>query len=124
MAPLCPYCQTPLGAAETLVACPQCQATHHPDCYRENGGCAVPGCTGRPSTTPRAPQVTEPISARQSMPTRVVVDQHSLPPVPEHQPSDNRGASRARLTDTEMILIIATLILAIVVVIILLLLLA
>ncbi len=124
MAPLCPYCQTPLGADETLMACPQCHATHHPDCYRENAGCAVPGCTGRPSSAPHAPQVAEPISARQSMPTQVVVDQRSLPPAPEAQSSANRSGGRTRLTDTEKILIIATLVLAIVVVIILVLLLA
>ena len=124
MPALCPYCQTPLQDGEALVACPACNATHHPDCYRENGGCAIPGCTGRPTRAPRAPQATQPISPRTDEPVRLVFDDHSLPratPVSEPAP---QGGGRTRLSDTEKILIIATLVLAIVVIIILVLLLA
>ena len=125
MPSLCPYCQSSLESGLALIACPECGATHHPDCYRENGGCAVPGCAGRPGTAPTPPRATAPVSPRQDTPQRLVVDDRSLPlaaPVDNGQASSS--LSRTRLTDTEKILIIATLVLAIVVIIILVLLLA
>jgi hypothetical protein len=38
----CPYCHTPVGAHGR--ACERCDSAHHPDCWQENAGCAVPGC--------------------------------------------------------------------------------
>jgi hypothetical protein len=45
--PSCPYCQAPVRAART--ACPACGAPHHPECWVENAGCAVPLCEAGPS---------------------------------------------------------------------------
>ena len=43
---LCPYCFTPAfpGACD----CPRCGASHHDDCWADNGGCAVAGCGVEP----------------------------------------------------------------------------
>lgn len=63
---LCPYCQTPLGAGSPVKSCPVCDATHHPECFDENGGCSVPACAGGPEETARPPLIVEPVSAASS----------------------------------------------------------
>lgn len=35
-------------AIGSVVACEECAAVYHPDCWRYNGGCAVYGCSGAP----------------------------------------------------------------------------
>ena len=52
----CPYCRASLRSFDQTVECPSCHATYHAECWSENGGCAVLGCssagshpqTGRP----------------------------------------------------------------------------
>jgi hypothetical protein len=51
---LCAICQTPLAAEEPATECPGCKARYHPDCWTENGGCAVYGCEQVPPTQARA----------------------------------------------------------------------
>lgn len=41
---ICPYCRYEVFAAEGEHVCPLCEATHHSECWAENGGCAVIGC--------------------------------------------------------------------------------
>jgi len=43
-APRCAFCLTPFAEGEEVVACPDCRASYHQDCWEENGGCAVYGC--------------------------------------------------------------------------------
>lgn len=47
---LCAICQTGFGAQDAKVACPGCHAEYHEDCWTENGGCAVYGCSHVPAT--------------------------------------------------------------------------
>lgn len=47
---VCPYCQTPVAASAQFVTCPACRTPYHPDCWQENRGCAVYGCTVRLSS--------------------------------------------------------------------------
>jgi hypothetical protein len=53
-AAICPYCR---GAIEPQEAnellCPACSTPHHADCYGENAGCTVFGCTAAPSEEPK-----------------------------------------------------------------------
>lgn len=50
MNPICPYCRTEVGEAEgERKDCPGCGAPHHADCFLENGGCTVFGCSHAPS---------------------------------------------------------------------------
>lgn len=60
----CPYCRFPLKEGSPVGQCAVCGAVHHEDCYRDNGGCAVVGCSGgpslRPSTSGAAPNVAMP----------------------------------------------------------------
>jgi TM2 domain-containing membrane protein YozV len=48
--PVCPYCRTEVGEAEgERKDCPGCGTPHHADCFTENGGCTVFGCSHAPS---------------------------------------------------------------------------
>jgi hypothetical protein len=44
----CPYCQSIIPTNAEHVICPACCIPQHPDCWRENGGCAVYGCLWGP----------------------------------------------------------------------------
>ncbi|HXT26245.1 MAG TPA: NINE protein [Candidatus Eisenbacteria bacterium] len=50
MNPICPYCRTQVGDAEgERRDCPGCGTPHHVDCFAENGGCTVFGCSHAPA---------------------------------------------------------------------------
>jgi len=44
----CPFCLTAIVAGDATTTCPSCHAVHHHDCWEENQGCAVYGCTHVP----------------------------------------------------------------------------
>jgi predicted RNA-binding Zn-ribbon protein involved in translation (DUF1610 family) len=50
---LCAICQSPLNAGEPQTACPECKAAYHSDCWEENGGCAIYGCSKVPEIEQR-----------------------------------------------------------------------
>ncbi len=60
-ATICPYCRTAFASPEEEMACQGCGTPHHQDCYAENGGCTVFGCTSAPAEEPKlaisAPEV-------------------------------------------------------------------
>lgn len=117
MPPRCPYCQSPVGSGDVALRCPVCDATHHADCFSENGGCAVYGCGARPTDIPSAPQMAEPVSARQTL-DLMDLEPTDLPRVTYPQgftpPRSGRG-----LSETEQALILLTVIIAIAVIIVL-----
>jgi TM2 domain-containing membrane protein YozV len=45
--PICPYCRTELE--EQPLECPGCGTPHHSECFAENGGCTVFGCSAAPA---------------------------------------------------------------------------
>jgi TM2 domain-containing membrane protein YozV len=52
--PVCPYCRTEVGAGEgERLDCPGCGTPHHPECFAENGGCTVFGCSKAPQDEPK-----------------------------------------------------------------------
>jgi hypothetical protein len=51
---LCAICQTAVLAREEKTFCPECHSPYHSDCWQENGGCALYGCTQVPATEGRA----------------------------------------------------------------------
>lgn len=54
MNPVCPYCRTEIGAGEgERLDCPGCGTPHHPECFAENGGCTVFGCSKAPQDEPK-----------------------------------------------------------------------
>src|SRR5450432_1104031 len=49
-APVCPYCRTVIEPdSGNEIVCAGCGTPHHADCYAENGGCTVFGCSAAPA---------------------------------------------------------------------------
>lgn len=47
--PVCPYCRMSIDTAtEAVTVCPSCATPHHRDCWAENEGCTVFGCSSAP----------------------------------------------------------------------------
>jgi TM2 domain-containing membrane protein YozV len=67
---VCPYCRAPISPEEPVSACEGCGTRHHTDCYAENGGCTIFGCSGAPAEEPKL-TVSSPelVSAAHSAPT-------------------------------------------------------
>jgi hypothetical protein len=54
VAAICPYCRAPIEADfGNEMVCAGCGTPHHADCYEENGGCTVFGCTAAPAEEPK-----------------------------------------------------------------------
>lgn len=49
----CPYCRANIVEADPSVTCEACGTVHHADCYEENGGCTIFGCSKAPADEPK-----------------------------------------------------------------------
>lgn len=52
-AEVCPYCRGPLLIEEQVTECDGCGTRHHADCFAENGGCTIFGCSKAPVDEPK-----------------------------------------------------------------------
>jgi TM2 domain-containing membrane protein YozV len=53
-AAVCPYCRAAIEPDEAqTVLCSGCGTPHHADCFEENGGCTVFGCSAAPAAEPK-----------------------------------------------------------------------
>lgn len=50
---VCPYCRAPIEDETEGIVCPGCGTPHHGDCFEENGGCTVFGCSSAPPAEPK-----------------------------------------------------------------------
>lgn len=50
---VCPYCRAPIEDETEASVCPGCGTPHHGDCFEENGGCTVFGCSAAPAAEPK-----------------------------------------------------------------------
>jgi TM2 domain-containing membrane protein YozV len=93
MTAACPYCRAPIEADDESIVCEACATPHHADCYAENGGCTVFGCSKAPVDEPKISISTSdlnstvrPAAATPSMPTppppRRAGSTTSVPPPP------------------------------------------
>lgn len=82
----CPYCRSTIEERERVTECPACNATHHADCWAENGGCAVPLCEGGPKEGATPAEATVP-PAEVEAPTQVVAVDPPPPPPPTPSPA-------------------------------------
>jgi TM2 domain-containing membrane protein YozV len=61
---ICPYCRGPVSTEEPIIVCEGCGTRHHTDCYAENGGCTIFGCSCAPAEEPKltvsAPELVRP----------------------------------------------------------------
>lgn len=61
--PLCPICQTGVASEELCVACPECEQTHHRECWWEMAGCGTYGCKEAPAVEKSETSVDTPLAA-------------------------------------------------------------
>ncbi len=52
MATICPYCRGKIDEEE-ISECPDCGIPHHLECWHENNGCSIPGCSQSPEDEPK-----------------------------------------------------------------------
>jgi len=50
---VCAICQSPFTHADNKTTCPDCHAEYHAECWQENGGCGVYGCSQVPKIEQR-----------------------------------------------------------------------
>ena len=82
-AEVCPYCRTAVAAADQSLVCEGCGTMHHADCYAENGGCTIFGCSKAPGDEPKMSVSTpELAAAATSLSTPAPVTNNRLPPPP------------------------------------------
>jgi TM2 domain-containing membrane protein YozV len=55
VAATCPYCRGPIeeDADAPKITCYGCGTPHHAECFEENGGCTVFGCSAAPAEEPK-----------------------------------------------------------------------
>lgn len=82
-AEVCPYCRTKIGPEDWPVVCEGCGTAHHADCYSENGGCTIFGCSKAPGDEPKV-SVTSPelVAVAATAPAAAVVENRLPPPPP------------------------------------------
>ncbi len=85
---VCPYCRAPISAEEPTTGCSGCGTKHHQDCYEENRGCTIFGCSCAPAeeakvsvSAPDLVGVTTTVAAVTPM-----VASGSMPPPPPPPP--------------------------------------
>jgi len=95
---VCPYCRTPISAEEAGVTCEGCGTRHHADCYAENGGCTIFGCSCAPAEEPKltvsAPEL---VSVAHSATATLNAPAAVAPPPPPG------GAAQTSLTDLRQV---------------------
>lgn len=82
MAEVCPYCRTKILADDGPVVCEGCGTSHHADCYTENGGCTIFGCSKAPGDEPKLSVSTPDLAAVPATPAAVVGTRLPPPPPP------------------------------------------
>ena len=87
---VCPYCRAPLGddpANRTI--CPACGTPHHTDCFQENGGCTVFGCSAAPPAEPKVSIGTGELHAQVQSPPPLPPMYRMPPPPPASLPNNS-----------------------------------
>lgn len=89
----CPYCRANIADADPSVTCEACGTVHHADCYQENGGCTIFGCSRAPADEPKL-SVSGPellAAAEPSTPTITVTRVAPPPPGPREAAASVQG---------------------------------
>jgi len=80
---ICPYCRAEIAPTDRTRVCPACHTPHHADCWKENKGCTVFGCS-------MAPPDEEKIAV--TLPSGAQAHRQALtpqPPVSAYRPKTN-----------------------------------
>jgi TM2 domain-containing membrane protein YozV len=77
---ICPYCNCAIDEAqESVQACAACGTRHHAECWQDNNGCTVYGCTAAPPDEPKLTVQTTDFARPAVQPTPMFMGQ----PVPQ-----------------------------------------
>jgi len=82
---ICPYCRAAVDSNDANgLFCSGCGTPHHVDCFEENGGCTVFGCSSAPSDEPKLQLSPEELSAAAGVRTAApgVTGRRPAPPPP------------------------------------------
>ena len=93
----CPYCRAPITAEEPLTVCDGCGTKHHQDCYEENGGCTIFGCSCAPAEEPKLSVSVPDLVAVASSATTTAPLQTAVAPPPPPPPREPTPATIAEL---------------------------
>ena len=86
MTAICPYCNSEIpNTAPDPCYCTACGTAHHTECWEENGGCTVFGCSAAPPEEPKLTVEAADFSAVPSAPPPPPPSQVSTPPPPRPQ---------------------------------------
>src|SRR6266576_887641 len=80
IAEVCPYCRAKIVPEDEPVVCEGCGTSHHADCYTENGGCTIFGCSKAPGDEPKLSVSTPDLAAVPATPAPAVVGNRLPPP--------------------------------------------
>ena len=94
---VCPYCRANIGAEDGPMVCEGCGTAHHADCYAENGGCTIFGCSKAPGDEPKV-SVSTPELVAAAVPATLV--ERRLPPPPPTRRCLSTTSNDARPADT------------------------
>jgi hypothetical protein len=88
----CPYCRFAVKQGSSVTPCPACHAIHHEECWGDNDGCAIVGCSAAPAQAPSRAPVTAPAPAPPAIaPPAFAAASPPPPPAPPHAgPSHGR----------------------------------
>jgi TM2 domain-containing membrane protein YozV len=82
MTTVCPYCRTPFEPDDEVITCEACSTPHHADCYAENAGCTVFGCTKAPLDEPKISIAAADLNAPAAAPLAAAPARPTPPPPP------------------------------------------
>lgn len=53
----CPFCKTHIREGDAVKICPSCGTVHHEECWIENKGCSIFGCSEQPKEAPNTSSI-------------------------------------------------------------------
>jgi len=77
---VCPYCRTKISPEDGPIVCEGCGTAHHADCYAENQGCTIFGCSKAPGDEPKVSVSSPELVA--VAPAQTIAGERRLPPPP------------------------------------------
>jgi TM2 domain-containing protein/RING finger family protein len=80
---VCPYCRSSIASSDLSLVCEGCGTRHHADCYAENSGCTIFGCSNGPADEPKVSVSPPELMAAASSPP-----QHRQSPTPPPRPME------------------------------------
>lgn len=84
MTVVCPYCRAKITDDEPVLSCEGCGTAHHADCYAENGGCTIFGCSKAPADEPKLSVSTPELAAVATQAPVIANDNRSSAAPPPH----------------------------------------